>query len=126
MVESRDTDKQVGQHRPVLINCEKWLEADRPDLFVVRCTRHYKGLNTDEILGTFKWDEWEESAYSFNMEMARIVSEVIQDKSWGNLDELSTLYSEALKIMAEDKRRPYVYVMMFKGSWLTEVHHNAR
>lgn len=122
MAESKNENREMGKYRLVLIDRDDWAGVPHPDLIVARCTRHYKGPKTDEILGSFSWDNWEASTYCYNMEIARIVSEVIQNKSWSSLDELSALYSEALKIMANDKHRPYVYAMTFKGNWLKEVH----
>lgn len=124
MAKSKDTDTEMVEHGPVLINPE---DSDRwhlkPDVIVVRCVRHYKGTRTDEILGTFTWDEWEESERLWTAEVARIVKEIIPDAHWHDYTGLSVLYSKAMKIMTEDISIPFTYVMTYKGSWLTEVHH---
>lgn len=123
MVESRDTDRQVDKHEPVLINRGAWVVFPAPDLLVVRCVRHFKGPKTDEVLGAFDWDEWDESEKLWTTEVARIVKEIIPDAHWHDYAGLSTLYSKAMEIMVNDASIPFTYVMTFQGSWLTKVHH---
>jgi hypothetical protein len=112
----------VGEHKPVLTGHSEWFDKQQPDLVVVRCTRHYNGTKTDEILGTFKWDDWKGSAKCFDTEIARIVKEVIPDAHWHDYDGLSELYSKAMKIMMEDKSIPFTYAATFKADFLMEVH----
>ena len=124
MAKSNNENGKMAEHGPALIDSDAYLNLPPVDLFVVRCVR-YKGSRTDKILGTFSWAEWEESERCWKTEIARIVKEIIPDAHWHDYTSLSVLYSEAMRIMTNDKDIPFTYAMTFKGSWLTEVHHNG-